>query len=58
MAEHDHCFAPTRDLNRLVKAPPAALDKLAEERSINVEDHSGRAHRPAGTTAMACAAAA
>ena len=26
MAEHEHCFAPTRDSNRLIKAPPAALE--------------------------------
>jgi hypothetical protein len=49
MAEHEHSFAPTRDLDRLVEAPPTTCEQLPEERPINVEYHSGRAHRPTGT---------
>jgi hypothetical protein len=43
-------LAPSRDANRLVKAPPALRPQLMEQRTIDGEYHRGWAHLAAGTS--------
>src|SRR6516165_6537575 len=47
-------FAPGRYWYWLIKPPPAAHDKLAEESAIDREHYGCRAHRPARTGGNRC----